>query len=94
MVGPLEVTKEFVKRNGEFTVNIALIHKNMPTLGVVYAPALDVCYWAVKGEGAFKNGQKLPLKNKEQRKNYKIIVSRSHMSYETQVFTEQIKRKN
>jgi len=91
LVDPLDGTKEFVKKNDEFSVNIALIHKNMPILGVVYAPALDVCYWAVKGEGAFKNGQKLPLKSKEQRKNYKIVVSRSHMSHETQAFIEQIK---
>ena len=62
LVDPLDGTKEFVKKNDEFTVNIALIHKDTPVLGVVYAPALDVCYWAKKGEGAFKDGQKLPLK--------------------------------
>ena len=50
LIDPLDGTKEFVKKNDEFSVNIALIHKNMPILGVVYAPALDVCYWAVKGE--------------------------------------------
>ena len=48
LVDPLDGTKEFVKKNGEFTVNIALIYKDMPVLGVVYAPALDVCYWAKK----------------------------------------------
>mgnify|MGYP004006782633 FL=1 len=45
LVDPLDGTKEFVKKNGEFTVNIALIHKDTPVLGVVYAPALDICYW-------------------------------------------------
>ena len=53
LVDPLDGTKEFVKKNGEFTVNIALIYKDTPVLGVVYAPALDVCYWSKKNEGAF-----------------------------------------
>jgi 3'(2'), 5'-bisphosphate nucleotidase len=87
---PLDGTKEFVKKNGEFTVNIALIHKDTPVLGVVYAPALDVCYYAKQGEGAFKDGQKLPLRTENQRNTYKIVASRSHMSDETQVFIDAI----
>jgi 3'(2'), 5'-bisphosphate nucleotidase len=90
LVDPLDGTKEFVKKNDEFTVNIALIHKDTPVLGVVYAPALDVCYWAKQDEGAFKDGQKLPLKTKEQRNTYKIVVSRSHMSDDTQAFIDAI----
>jgi 3'(2'), 5'-bisphosphate nucleotidase len=90
LVDPLDGTKEFVKKNGEFTVNIALIHKGVPVLGVVYAPVLDVCYWAKQGEGAFKDGQKLPLKMADQRNTYKIVASRSHMSDETQVFIDAI----
>ena len=90
LVDPLDGTKEFVKKNGEFSVNIALIHKDSPVLGVVYAPALDVCYWAKQDEGAFKDGQRLPLKTKEQRKTYKIVASRSHMSVETQAFIDAI----
>jgi 3'(2'), 5'-bisphosphate nucleotidase len=90
LVDPLDGTKEFVKKNDEFTVNIALIHKDTPVLGVVYAPALDVCYWAKKGEGAFKDGQKLPLKTADQRKIYKVVASRSHMSDETQAFIDAI----
>ena len=91
LVDPLDGTKEFVKKNGEFTVNIALIYKDTPVLGVVYAPAFDVCYWAKKNEGAFKDGQKLPLKIVVQRNTYKIVVSRSHMSDETRVFIDAIK---
>jgi len=53
-IDPIDGTKEFIKKNGEFTVNIALIHKDTPVLGVVYAPALGDMYWAVKGKGAFK----------------------------------------
>jgi 3'(2'), 5'-bisphosphate nucleotidase len=90
LVDPLDGTKEFVKKNGEFTVNIALIQKDTPVLGVVYAPALDICYWAKQDEGAFKDGQMLPLKTKEQRKRYTIVASRSHMSNETQAFIDAI----
>ena len=90
LVDPLDGTKEFVKKNDEFTVNIALIHKDAPVLGVVYAPALDICYWAKQGEGAFKDGKKLPLKTESQRNTYKIVASRSHMSDETQAFINAI----
>ena len=90
LVDPLDGTKEFVKRNDEFTVNIALIHKDTPVLGVVYAPALDMCYWAKQGEGAFKDGQRLPIKTVNQRNTYKIVASRSHMSDETQAFIDAI----
>jgi 3'(2'), 5'-bisphosphate nucleotidase len=90
LVDPLDGTKEFVKKNDEFTVNIALIHKDTPVLGVVYAPALDICYWAKQGEGAFKDERKLPLKTESQRNTYKIVSSRSHMSDETQAFIDAI----
>jgi 3'(2'), 5'-bisphosphate nucleotidase len=90
LIDPLDGTKEFVKKNGEFTVNIALIHRDTPVLGVVYAPVLDVCYWSKQDEGAFKDGQKLPLKTEDQRNTYKIVVSRSHLSDETQAFIDAI----
>jgi 3'(2'), 5'-bisphosphate nucleotidase len=90
LVDPLDGTKEFVKKNGEFTVNIALIHKDTPVLGVVYAPALDICYWSKLGKGTYKDGQKLPLRTEKQRKTYKIVISRSHMSEETQTFIDAI----
>jgi len=90
LIDPLDGTKEFVKKNGEFTVNIALIYKDTPVLGVVYAPALNVCYWAKQGEGAFKDGKQLPLKTGDQRNTHKIVVSRSHMSDETQTFIDAI----
>jgi len=49
LVDPVDGTKEFVKKNGEFTVSIALIQHGVPVLGVVFAPALNACYWAKKG---------------------------------------------
>src|SRR3954471_24609986 len=54
LVDPLDGTKEFIKRRAEFTVNVALIDQGEPVLGVVLAPALDLLYWAVKGQGAWK----------------------------------------
>jgi 3'(2'), 5'-bisphosphate nucleotidase len=54
LVDPLDGTKEFIKRNGQFTVNIALIEHGSPILGVVYAPVLDTLYFAASGLGAYK----------------------------------------
>ena len=54
LVDPLDGTKEFIKRNGEFTVNIALLEEGKSILGVIYAPALNLTYWAAQGVGAFK----------------------------------------
>ena len=54
LVDPLDGTREFIKQNGEFSVNIALIHEGVPVLGVVYAPVLDITYWASTGAGAWK----------------------------------------
>ena len=54
LVDPLDGTREFIKRNGEFTVNIALIEGGVPVLGVVQVPVSGVCYFACRGQGAFK----------------------------------------
>jgi len=54
LVDPLDGTREFIKRNGEFTVNIALIDDHRPVLGVVYAPALNLLFYAASGRGAFR----------------------------------------
>lgn len=54
IVDPLDGTKEFVKRNGEFTVNIALVEDHLPTLGVIYSPVFKDLYFAAKGVGAYK----------------------------------------
>lgn len=97
-IDPIDGTKEFIKKNDEFTVNIALIHKNTPVLGVVYAPALGEMYYAKKGEGAFfekiENNQsiknsikKLPFFKKEE---YKVVASKSHLSQETQEFIDKL----
>ncbi len=54
LIDPLDGTREFIKRNGEFTVNIALIEGHAPSLGIVHAPVLETTYYGIPGEGAWK----------------------------------------
>ena len=92
MVDPLDGTKEFIKRNGEFTVNIALIHQGVPVIGVVYSPVLEWMYWGNQEEGAWKqvkNEFPQALRYDGQRDIKTIVASRSHLSPETQAFIEQ-----
>ena len=95
LVDPLDGTKEFIKRNGEFTVNIALIENGEPVLGVVYAPVLDVCYYAARGAGAFvQRGtsaeQHIRVKQHMAGETIKIVASRSHSDARTAALLEQI----
>ncbi len=80
LVDPLDGTKEFVKRNGEFTVNVALIQNGEPVLGVVYAPALNVLYSAAKGCGAYKekDGEKHTINCAPVASPLRVVGSRSH----------------
>tara|TARA_R110002096_G_scaffold432801_1_gene650239 strand:- start:16123 stop:16869 length:747 start_codon:yes stop_codon:yes gene_type:complete len=93
IVDPLDGTKEFIKKNGEFTVNIALIEDGEPVLGVVYAPAMDLLYYGTKASGSFKRtGDDKPHQiyssaaNKS--KPLKIIESRSHGSSELEEYLQ------
>ncbi len=93
VVDPLDGTKEFIKRNGEFTVNIALLDGHAPIMGVVYIPASDELYYGVKGEGAFAvikgDTKKLdPASYSLSDKGLKIVCSRSHLNDETQAFID------
>ncbi|WP_428024560.1 3'(2'),5'-bisphosphate nucleotidase CysQ [Arcobacter sp.] len=87
-IDPIDGTKEFIKKNDEFTINIALIHNQEPVLGVVYAPAIDIMYSAKKALGAFKNNEKLPIKKNDDK--FIIVASKSHMSNETQEYINNI----
>jgi 3'(2'), 5'-bisphosphate nucleotidase len=83
LVDPLDGTKEFIKKNGEFTVNIALIEKGVPILGVVYVPAMDLMYYGEKSIGSYKRegeqkAQKLESPVFVAPGEAKIVVSRSH----------------
>jgi 3'(2'), 5'-bisphosphate nucleotidase len=97
LVDPLDGTKEFIKRNGEFTVNIALIADGKVVMGVVYVPVLGKLYYSLQGEGAFlaENGAE-PVKLQvaefsRETEGLKIVGSRSHMNPETEAFMAQYK---
>lgn len=99
LVDPLDGTKEFIKRNGEFTVNIALIQGNKPVFGVVYAPVLEEMYWGAIGKGAWltKEGTKKELNlNAFTMKDdgLGVVCSRSHMNDETKAFVENLSNPN
>lgn len=91
LVDPLDGTKEFIKRNGEFTVNIALIEGDTPVLGVIYVPVRGVLYYGEKGTGAFRQArggapEKLERKLLEPGSPVRAVVSRSHQSAEAEEF--------
>lgn len=96
LVDPLDGTKEFIKRNGEFTVNIALVENGSPVLGVVHAPAINTTYWGISGVGAFKqtpaDSTPQPLTTRFYPEPLlKIVASRSHAGAETEAFLEKLK---
>lgn len=106
IVDPLDGTKEFVKRNGEFTVNIALVKKGKPILGVIYVPDTKVLYYAdVENQMAFKHvlsshhidfddlleNANAIAPNSSDKINIKVVGSRSHMSNETEDFVNSLK---
>ena len=93
LVDPLDGTKEFIKKNGEFTVNIALIQSGEPVLGVVYAPAIDVLYFAKRGDGAFVIRNQTTSKMPQARSDgsFVIVGSKSHTSNDTEAFIDDIK---
>ncbi len=99
LVDPLDGTKEFIKKNGEFTVNIALIQNGMPVLGVVYVPVTGMLYFgcnegsycilvnesnATDAEALEKKASQLPLQMANN--VYTVVASRSHNSPETEAF--------
>ncbi len=110
VVDPLDGTKEFIKRNGEFTVNIALIHEQKTVMGIIYSPVLKTLYFNQLNGNAFivnelevsdnKSGiVKEVLKKKERipkqiRRKYSVVASRSHLSGETKVFIEKLEAKH
>ena len=104
IVDPIDGTKEFIKRNGEFTVNIALIEDQKPLIGVIFVPVKGELYFSSKDMGAFKvlvdlenfdietlilNGNKLPLERED--KTFTIVASRSHMSKETEEYVQEMR---
>ena len=106
IVDPIDGTKEFIKRNGEFTVNIALVVNQKPFLGVIFVPVTGVLYFSTKEIGAFKvsldienynienlilDGEKFPLERED--KTYTVVASRTHMSPETEIYVQEMREK-
>lgn len=107
IVDPLDGTKEFIKKNGEFTVNIALVAKGVPVLGVIYVPVRRELYFAADTEGAYKlkdvdcsNQPSIDeLKQKAVRlpiplahQSIVVVASRSHQTEETTAFIENLRK--
>lgn len=105
IVDPIDGTKEFIKRNGEFTVNIALVENNIPVIGVIYVPAQKRLYFGSK-LGAYlvenvdlenidkvsNDAIKLPQEKPSKDNIYTIVASKSHLSAETEEFIEQMRK--
>lgn len=96
IVDPLDGTKEFIKRNGEFTVNIALVESGVPIGGVLYVPCSGELFVAQTGVGAYlyngnleSEGRRLPLDGGGD--VVRVVASRSHLSAQTEEFVEQLK---
>ncbi|MDA9151569.1 3'(2'),5'-bisphosphate nucleotidase CysQ [Schleiferiaceae bacterium] len=105
MIDPIDGTKEFIKKNGEFTVNIALIQNGKPILGVVYAPVLQEIFFAEDGLGSYKKIQVQTLEDFENAIitdltrvqppiTYTLVVSKSHMNESTQEYVDKKEREH
>jgi len=94
LVDPLDGTKDFVKRNGEFTVNIALVEDGYPVFGMIYVPVLDVLYYG-DSRGAFKverGGSPAPIRVRDKGGDTVVLVeSRSHGAPENAAYAERLK---
>ncbi len=92
LVDPLDGTKEFIKRNGEFTVNVALVRDHEPVLGVVYAPVMKLWFYGEKGQGAYKrvgDGEAVAIRPSPvpgEGATWRVVGSRSHTSEDFEAF--------
>ncbi len=95
LVDPLDGTEEFIQRNGQFTVNIALIEDREPVLGVVRVPVTGVCYFAARGRGAFREGpgqppRRIAVKPLQSGEPVRVVGSRSHGGPGLQAFVAKL----
>ena len=93
LVDPIDGTKEFTQRNGEFTVNIAMIEDGEPVMGVVIAPALKEAYWGVVGEGAHRRdrtGRVHRIRVAEPTAVKRVVASKNHLNEETRAFIDKL----
>ncbi|MGQ4810043.1 3'(2'),5'-bisphosphate nucleotidase CysQ [Candidatus Entotheonellaceae bacterium PAL068K] len=95
LVDPLDGTREFIQRNGEFTINIALVHAHRPVLGVVHIPVRQVTYGAAEGQGAFKtdgNDTVTLQANQSLGATLQVVASRSHAGADTRAFLDNLRQ--
>ena len=92
LVDPLDGTREFIGRNDQFTVNIALVEAGIPILGVVHAPALGLTYSAAQGLGAYKGEDPIRARPPAQAP-LQVVASRSHRNPETEQLLERLRRR-
>lgn len=93
LVDPLDGTKEFIKDNGEYTVNIALVEGERPVLGVICAPELDTTWWAATGLGAYKQQADRPafaIRANDRKRTLCVVASRSHFSAATKTLVDRL----
>jgi len=93
VVDPLDGTKEFIKRNGEFTTNVGLVYQGRPIAGVIYAPVLKQLFWNIPGQGAFvERGEERSMQvagYADQDVGLKVVCSRSHLNDATKAIVDQ-----
>ena len=93
LIDPIDGTKEFTQRTGEFTVNIALIERGEPVLGVVTAPALDEAFWGARHAGAWKRdrrGHKERIQVVTPPAQPRVVASKSHLNEATRAFIDRL----
>ncbi len=93
LVDPLDGTKEFIKRNGEFTVNIALIENNAPAFGVIYVPVTGEIYYGGPNYGSWKNDRQIFVSKRNSQDKLSVVQSRSHSGEEENDFYSNYKIK-
>ncbi|WP_189472656.1 3'(2'),5'-bisphosphate nucleotidase CysQ [Litchfieldella qijiaojingensis] len=98
LIDPLDGTKEFINKNGEFTLNVALVEASVPVFGIVHAPVLDTTWWGQQGLGAYKieGGAKRAIQVRQlpdpETEAWKIVGSRRHGAAEFETFCAKLPR--
>ncbi len=95
LVDPLDGTKEFIKRNDEFTINIALVRAGKPVVGILYIPVTGACFFGAKGEGAYRIDGETEVRLQCRpfeigQSGLRVLCSRSHLSAATQEYVDKL----
>jgi len=91
-IDPIDGTKEFITKGEDYTINIALCKKNRPIFSLVYAPSRKELFYAEKGQGAFKNNQRILINKSTKKRKLNLVASKSHINQETSLFIESLSK--